>query len=65
MQILAENQAKLMENQALIMNSMLVLSKRIDGINAAQFEREARDICRKLDHVNNLIEDGIFAMDPH
>jgi hypothetical protein len=65
MQILAENQAKLMENQALIMQSLMAMSKQIDGINAAQFEREARVICRKLEHVNNLIEDGIFAMDPH
>jgi predicted ATP-dependent serine protease len=66
MQILAENQAKLMENQALIMQSMVNLAKRVEvGINEARFENEARTICRKLEDINDLIEDGIFAIDPH
>jgi hypothetical protein len=64
MQILAENQAQLMANQAMILHSMTALAKQMDGINEAQIERERRSLCQKLEHINDLIENGLFVIEP-
>jgi hypothetical protein len=65
MQILAESQVQVMANQAMILHSMASLSKQIDGINAAQLERERIALCHQLEHINDLIENGLFVIDPH
>jgi hypothetical protein len=65
MQILAESQVQVMANQAMILHSMAGLARQIDGINAAQLERERIALCHKLEHINDLIENGLFVIDPH
>jgi hypothetical protein len=65
MQILAENQVKLMENQALIMQSMLALSKANRRHQRGPIRaRGARDLPQARAR-QRLIEDGVFAIDPH